>query len=183
MRSLFGVLLLVLVMIAPPAARAAESEAGQAPVYILDKGDKLKVLVFGEEDLSGEFTVDTLGAVSLPLVGQLVVGGMGVREVEAAVQQRLSDGYLRNPRVSVQVLNYRPFYILGEVVKPGAYPYADGMRVNNAVAVGGGFTYRAKESGITITRTARSGEKAEFKAQIDTFILPGDVIKVDERFF
>jgi polysaccharide export outer membrane protein len=148
--------------------------------YQLGSGDKLRVIVFGEEDLSGEFEVDDTGAVSLPLVGEVGAGGRTLRSFEAAVREQLSDGYLKDPRVSVQVINYRPFYIIGEVEKGGEYPFVSGMHLLNAVAVAGGFTYRANTSKVFITRGSR---ELEFAVTPELRLEPGDVIRVPERFF
>ena len=158
----------------------ASPEASSQTAYRLGPGDQLRVIVFGEEDLSGEFQVDDTGAVSMPLVGDVTASGQTLRSFEAAVRERLSDGYLKDPRVSVQVLNYRPFYIIGEVEKGGEYPFVSGMHVLNAVAVAGGFTYRANTSKVFITR---GGEELEFEVTPELRLQPGDVIRVPERFF
>ncbi len=161
---------------APSDATASKPSAA----YRLGSGDKLRVIVFGEEDLSGEFEVDDTGAVSLPLVGQIDAGGQTLRRFEAAVRARLSEGYLKDPRVSVQVLNYRPFYIIGEIEKGGEYPFVSGMHILNAVAVAGGFTYRANSGKVFITR---GGEELELEVSPELRLEPGDVIRVPERFF
>lgn len=185
-RALFHVILAALLSLAPLGALAAAEpgpEATDPPTYLLDKGDRLRVIVFGEGDLSGEFTVDTSGRLSLPLVGTVEVAGLDLRRAEQAIAARLRDGYLRNPRVSVDVISYRPFYILGEVARPGGYPYAPGMRVTTAAALAGGFSYRADKDDITITRPDQDGRKQEFPAGPDTYVLPGDTVKIGERFF
>jgi len=150
--------------------------------YRLGAGDALRIAVFGEEDLGGEYVVDGSGFVSLPLIGQVRAGGYTVREFEGAVIGELSDGYLRTPRVSVEVTNYRPFYIMGEVNSPGQYPYIAGMSVLNAVALAGGYTYRANESRVFIRR---NGSETEETAPADptTRVGPGDIIRIGERFF
>jgi len=150
--------------------------------YRLGSGDKLRVIVFGEEDLSGEFQVDSEGQVSMPLIGQVPAGGSTLREFESAVTERLMQGYLNDPKVSVEVLNYRPFYIFGEVNEGGEYPYQAGMSVLNAVAVAGGFTYRADTRRAYITREENNVE-VEYPLSQDTLVLPGDVIRIGERFF
>lgn len=164
----------------PGAAEASPANARQATAYRLGTGDQLRVIVFGEEDLSGEFEVDDTGAVSMPLVGDIGASGLSLRNFEAAVRERLSEGYLKDPRVSVQVLNYRPFYIIGEVEKGGEYPFSSGMHLLNAVAVAGGFTYRANTSKVFITR---AGKELEFEVTPELRLQPGDVIRVPERFF
>jgi polysaccharide export outer membrane protein len=154
----------------------------QQPVYTLGSGDKVRVTVFNEEDLSGEFEVSGEGGISLPMLGSIDVKGKNLRQVERDIEALLRDGFLKNPRVSIDVLNYRPFYILGEVKKPGSYPYVNGMTVLNAVALGGGFTYRAKEDKITIIR-ATDRERKPQTVTPETVVLPGDVVRVEERFF
>jgi len=164
----------------PDASVNSTTSTPPRAAYQLGSGDKLRVIVFGEEDLSGEFEVDDTGAVSLPLVGEVGAGGRTLRSFEAAVREQLSDGYLKDPRVSVQVINYRPFYIIGEVEKGGEYPFVSGMHLLNAVAVAGGFTYRANTSKVFITRGNR---ELEFAVTPELRLEPGDVIRVPERFF
>jgi protein involved in polysaccharide export with SLBB domain len=160
------------------SAAAAEDISG----YKLGSGDKVRVTVFGHEDLSGEFEVDGSGNVSLPLIRNIKAEGLTPRELEQVVADRLSPDYLVNPRVSVEVLNYRPFYIYGEVTKPGSFPYVNGMTVINAVAMAGGFTYRARTSRVRIIR-ANDPSRTPQDADKDTPVLPGDVIEVPERYF
>lgn len=166
----------------PPGdpARAVEAEAAPGSAYRLGSGDHLRVIVFGEEELSGEFDVDDTGSVSLPLIGQVGAEGQTLRSFERAVGERLRDGYLKDPRVSAEVLNYRPFYIIGEVDEGGEYPFVSGMHVLNAVALAGGYTYRANKRKVFITRGV---EEAEFPATHETRVQPGDLIRVPERFF
>ena len=161
--------------------------AGQAlPIadnaYKLDAGDKLRVIVFGEMDLGGEYEVDGSGYVRLPLIGQLRAGGLAVNEFEESMKAALEKGYLRDARVSVEVINYRPFYILGQVNRPGEYPYVNGMSVLNAVALAGGYTYRANESNVYLRRRGASEESLVPATQM-TRVQPGDIITVRERFF
>ncbi|MTJ80470.1 MAG: polysaccharide export protein [Telmatospirillum sp.] len=150
--------------------------------YRVGADDKLRITVFGEQDLSGEFPVDGKGTLSFPLVGQVPVGGLTLAEVEARLVERLKDGFLNHPRVSVDVVNYRPFYILGEVNTPGRYPYVNGMKVVTAVAIGGGYTYRADKGDIKIRRESSSGP-VELSVPQDAEVMPGDVIEIGERFF
>ena len=159
-----------------PRARAQELD------YTLGSGDQLRVTVFGHEDLSGEFFVDGSGTVSLPLIGQIKAGGQTARQIERKIVDMLKPDYLKNPRVSVEVLNYRPFYIIGEVKNPGSYPFVSGMKVINAIALAGGYTYRARENELLVTR-ASGPDRKKRPATHDTVILPGDVIEVPERFF
>ncbi|MEM7172506.1 MAG: polysaccharide biosynthesis/export family protein [Pseudomonadota bacterium] len=167
------------------SAQGQDSTAGQAAdanLYHLDTGDQVRVTVFGHDDLSGQFEVDTKGAISFPLIGEVHVVEKTPGEVEQQIVGLLRPDYLKNPQVSVEVTNYRPFYIIGEVANPGSYAYVGGMRVVNAVAMAGGFTYRADEDDLIITRASDpNGQKQA--AEQNTIVRPGDVIEVPERFF
>jgi len=151
-------------------------------VYRLDSGDKVQVTVYGEPDLSGTFDVDGSGFIRLPLIGQVQAAGLTLKEFEAAAEAKLSVKYLVNPKVSAEVTNYRPFSILGEVNKPGEYPYEDGMTALNAVALGGGFTYRANQDFVYVRRKG-SSEEVKMPANEKTSVFPGDTVRVDERIF
>ena len=168
----------------PEASPPAGSEASPISIdaYRLGAGDKIRVTVFGHEDLSGEFEVDGSGNVSLPLIRNIKAEGQTVGQLEQAIAGRLSPDYLRDPSINVEVLNYRPFFIYGEVNQPGSYPYVNGMKVVNAVAIAGGFTYRARTSKVRIIRGADPSRKPQ-DADRDTAVLPGDVIEVPERYF
>ena len=182
--GLLAVLVFLIVCVVEPRASLSQENATASlkTRYDLGPGDKLKLVVFGQEDLSGEFDVDGNGFVSLPLIGGVRVGGKTIAEAESVIVKALKPDFLKNPRVSLQVLNYRPFYIIGEVAKPGSYPYVNGITVLEAVAIAGGFTYRAKESQMSIIRgTVSSRDKEDVSPE--TLILPGDVIEVPERFF
>jgi len=176
----------------PTAMPSSNGEAGgadgevtparlAAPAYTLDSGDRLRVVIFRHEDLSGEFEVDGSGSFAMPLIGEIDAAGLSARQLEQRIAERLRDGYLVDPQVSIEVLNYRPFFILGEVNQPGQYPYASGMSVINAVAMAGGFTFRAKENGIAVQRGGSGAPQVVVTP--DTPILPGDIIRVPERFF
>ncbi len=156
--------------------------AEERPLYRLGSGDSVKVTVFGQEDLSGEFEVDGGGRLSLPLIRHVQAAGLTLAELENAITNKLKPDFLKNPRVSVEVLNYRPFYILGEVKNPGSYPFVNGMTVINAVVLAGGYTYRARENRVLIMR-ASDPERKSVPADHGTAVLPGDVIEVPERFF
>ena len=138
--------------------------------------------MYGHEDLSGEFSVTGAGEISLPLIGEVAAGGRTIGQVENAIVGALKPDYLVNPRVSVEVLNFRPFFIIGEVNNPGSYPYQHGMTVVNAVAVAGGYTYRARKNRMLIKR-AKDKTGKEVPATEATAVLPGDVVRVPERFF
>lgn len=162
--------------------RASEGLENPITNYALGTGDRVKIVIFGEDDLSGEYELDGSGYISLPLVGEFDLKGLTVREAETQIEEKLNQGYLKDPKVGVEVLNYRPFYILGEVNLPGSYPYVSGMTVLNAIALGGGYTYRADENDITILRDTDL-DKTTRRASADTLVLPGDVVRVQERFF
>jgi len=168
------------------ASSAPAHAASASPIsddnYHLGTGDKLRVTVYGETDLSGEFQVNGSGQVQLPLVGQVKAAGLTVNEFVAQVIHALKDGYLKDPKVSVEVLNYRPFYIMGEVNKPGEYPYENGLNVLGAVALAGGYTYRA-DDGVVYIRRAGSNKEEHMPADANTRVYPGDSIRVPERIF
>lgn len=168
--------------VAAAPAIEASTEPSLAPAYTLGSGDQLRIIVFGEENLSGEFFVDGAGMVSLPLVGEVPAAGMTVAEFRSVLEERLADGYLNDPRVSAEVLNYRPFYILGEVEESGEYPYTDGLTVMNAVARAGGFTYRANTRVVFIKRADTNAE-VEVPLNATLRVMPGDTIRIAERFF
>ena len=150
--------------------------------YRLAAGDRVKIVVFGHQDLSGEYNVDSQGRLSLPLIKSVPAAGFTVQEIEEAVTVKLKPDYLKNPRVRVEVLEYRPLYILGEVNNPGSYPYSSNMTVVTAVALAGGYTYRAHKESITIIR-ANDPTREKTPVDSNTPVLPGDVIEVPERFF
>lgn len=175
-RALCGLLALTV------SAVQAAPEGDPLSRYALGPGDGIRVLVFGETDLSGDFNISTNGTVALPLVGPVQAAGRTPGELAAAIAQTLSPDYLRDPRVSVEVLQYRPFFILGEVKAPGSYPYAADINVRSAAALAGGYTYRAKEGHAYITRTV-DGKPSRRKVEPDARVLPGDIIEVPERFF
>lgn len=191
MQRLFSLVMAVLgvvtaLLLAPSLAVAAESDAVAVvrtiPEYRMGSGDKIRVITFGEEALTGEFSIGGSGMVSLPLIGEVKAAGLSVPEFQSQVEARLKEGYLKEPRVSVEVLNYRPFYILGEVEKPDTYPYTNGLTVLNAVATAGGFTYRANTKKVFIKRSDSTVEQ-EFPLTSQTLVAPGDTIRVGERFF
>ncbi|MCW0235867.1 MAG: polysaccharide export protein [Ferrovibrio sp.] len=166
-----------------PPSQGVVLPSTAAEGYRLGSGDRVRVTVFGQPELTGEFAVDGGGQMSYPLIGQLRAGGLTAAELEKALIGKLSPDYLKNPSVSVEVLTYRPFYIVGEVRTPGSYPFVSGMTVLNAVALAGGFTYRARESSFYVTRTAEDGSKTKLDTGADATILPGDIITVRERYF
>lgn len=170
---------------APPQTVPPQMVAMQAPVpiasgtgdYRLGTGDKVRITVFGEDDLSGEFQVDSTGFLRLPMIGQVKAGGYTAHALEDALTTNYANGYLKEPRVNVEVTTYRPFYIIGEVNKPGEYAYVNGMNALNAIALAGGFTQKAVESNVYVRK---SGTAKEIRVAADqtTQIMPGDIVRV-----
>jgi len=148
----------------------------------LEAGDKIRVTVFGEDKLSGEYQVDTAGLVALPLAGSVKAAGLTAPELERSLEQKFKSTYLRNPRVTVEVMTFRPFYVLGEVQKPGEYPYRSGLNVLSAIATAGGATFRASNSKVMIQR-AGTTKLEEFPQSPSTLVMPGDLVRVPERYF
>ncbi len=158
-----------------PAPEATDLE------YRLGTGDQLRVIVFGETDLTGPFVVSSTGNVAFPLVGEVQATGLTMQEFSDALKDRL-EAFIRQPIVSVEVTNYRPFFILGEVQRPGTYPYAARLTVQNAVATAGGFTYRANTRRVFI-KHADTNEEREYTLTTNTPVLPGDTVRIAERRF
>lgn len=166
------------------AVSAPVSAASSPPSYsyTLAGGDKLRVVVFGNLNLGGEFTIGGSGFISLPLIGDVDVRGLTSTQLQSRIAAQLANGYLKDPRVAVEVLSTRPFYILGEVNHPGEYQFADGLTVRAAIAQAGGYTYRAKTRVVLIKH---AGDAAELELPVTsaTMVSPGDVIRIKERWF
>ena len=165
---------------ADPATSESE-ELVKVDELKLGSGDKIHLTVFGEETISGDYIIDTEGFISVPLAGLVKAGGLRKIELEKEVSEKLS-GMLRNPRVNVAVVEFRPFYILGEVEKPGEYPFKSGLNVLSAVAIAGGSTYRASRTRVYIQRGG-VGDFLEYQMSPRIKIYPGDLIRIPERFF
>jgi protein involved in polysaccharide export with SLBB domain len=150
--------------------------------YKLGTGDKVRVIVYGEDDLGGSFEVDSNGTISLPLIGSVKAAGLSAHQLETQVTADLAAGYLNDPRVNVEVTTYRPFYVIGEVNKPGQYAYVNDMGVANAVAMAGGYTDRAVESTVCVRRNGDTKEVC-MDADETTKIHPGDVVRIRENPF
>ena len=151
--------------------------------YRLGPGDAVRLITFGEDGLTGEFHVSDAGTIAMPLLGNVRAAGLTPAELETSIAGKLKDAkLLRDPSVSVEVSAYRPIFVLGEVNKPGQYPYQPGMTVVTAAAVAGGFTYRAIEDYASVVRTV-DGHAVEGKAMRQTYLQPGDVVTVFERRF
>jgi len=150
--------------------------------YVLGAGDKLKLTVFDETDLSGDYAIDGSGYVRLPLIGQVRAAGYTAQQLEGAIGSALAQGYLKSPRVSVEVSTYRPFYIIGAVNRPGEYPYVNHMNALNAIALAGGYLPTAVESVVYIRREG-SNQEVRMATDRATQIYPGDVVRVNNTVF
>lgn len=150
--------------------------------YRVGAGDRLTVRVAGEADLTAEYLVDGSGNISMPYVQTVNVAGMSAAAIERLIGDRLREGYLRDPQVSVQVTALRPFYILGEVNSAGSFAYQEGITVQNAIAIAGGYGARADHKQVLITRKNSAGTDT-YKVPVTTQVYPGDIIYVRERWF
>ena len=148
----------------------------------LQPGEKIKVTVFGEDRLSGEYEIDPAGFVSLPLAGTIKAAGLSKQQLEQSLAAKFRGEYLKNPKVTVDVSSFKPFYVLGEVTKPGEYQFKSGLNVMSALALAGGTTYRASRSTVMIQHAGESGFR-DYPLTPTIPILPGDLIRVPERYF
>lgn len=155
---------------------------GTIDEYQLGANDKLRLTIYNEPTLSGEFSVSSDGTLSLPLIGDVDAVGKTAKQVSDIIRAKLADGYLRDPRVSMEVITFRPFFILGEVASPGQYPYVNGLTVLNAIATAQGYTPRAQKTVVYIRRAGEAEEKA-YKVTPDLRVLPGDTVRIGERYF
>jgi len=164
----------------PPLARTS----ADTPEYRLGAGDNLQITVFGEEALSREYAVTSAGDIAFPLLGDIPVNGKSVQDLSETLTAQLGAGYVNDPRVSIEVLNYRPFYILGEVTKSGEYPYRAGLSALQAIAVAGGYTYRADKRQVFIRRDGETQERTYLLGDANPiWVMPGDTVRIGERFF
>jgi polysaccharide export outer membrane protein len=150
--------------------------------YTLASGDRLRIIVFGQDSLSNSYAVDGSGHVSMPLIGTVQAEGQTTVGLQHVIEAKLRDGFLREPRVSVEVEAYRPFFILGEVTTPGQYPYVSGMTIQTAVAIAGGYTPRAYKEEADLTRNV-DGQTVTGHVPIVQPVHPGDTVVIRERFF
>jgi polysaccharide export outer membrane protein len=158
---------------------STSSQAEVTSDYRLGTGDKVSIKVFGEEELSAEFTLSDAGTISYPFLGEINVLDKTTGELSSLLTRMLGDGYIVNPSINVEVISYREFYINGEIENPGAYPYQPGLTLQKAVAMAGGYTERASSSKMYVTRD--DGSRSKIKNNHE--VLPGDVITIDESFF
>lgn len=174
---------------ATPHAQAQEQRLARLetlqpsiPQYILGSGDKVRVTVYGEDDLSGEYAVDGNGYISLPLIGDVRAAGLSAPALQMAIANAYGNGYVNEPRVSVEVTTYRPFTIIGQVQRPGQYSYVNGMNVVNAVAMAGGYTPQAEESSVYI-RHEGDTKQTRVDADQNVQVRPGDTVYVERTPF
>ena len=166
--------------------RQASAQAGpsssSAESYVLGPNDRIRLKVYGEPDITGEYEISNSGQVSIPLAGHIRAAGVTTRQLEKSIASALAKGIVRDPRVNVEIAQYRPYYILGEVKKSGEYPYRHGLTVLDAVASAGGFTYRANENKVFLRR-AGAGAEQTYPLDAPVPVYPGDNIRIPERYF
>lgn len=163
----------------PPVAESSMD----APSYRIGAGDRLKVTVFGEDSLSNDYVVTSVGDIAFPLLGAIPVEGKTVEASAQFLTSKLADGYLNDPRVSIEVLNYRPFYILGEVSNSGEFAYRANLTATQAIALAGGYSYRADKNKVFIRRAGETEERTYIlKPDQPVWVLPGDTVRIGERF-
>ena len=174
---------------APPPAQVAYIEpmpvampARYDAVYHLDAGDKLRVVVYGQEGLTNTYAIDAGGSITMPLIGSVPARGRTTAGLASEISAKLRNGFIRDPSVAVEIESYRPFFILGEVAAPGQYPYVPNMSVESAVAIAGGFSPRARRDSVTLTHTDGSGSM-RVVVPLGTALSPGDTVLVGERWF
>jgi polysaccharide export outer membrane protein len=163
-------------------AYAAPMPVAYDTAYRLDAGDKLRVVVYGQEGLTNSYAIDAGGSITMPLIGAVPARGRTPAGLASAISGRLRRGYIREPSVAVEIEAYRPFFILGEVAAPGQYPYVPNMSVESAVAIAGGFSPHARRDSVTLTHTDASGP-ARIVVPLGTALSPGDTVLVGERWF
>jgi polysaccharide export outer membrane protein len=170
------------VVVAAPVAYAEPVPVRYEAAYHLDAGDRLRVVVYGQEGLTNTYAIDAGGSITMPLIGSVPARGRTTAGLAAAISAKLRAGFIRDPSVAVEIEAYRPFFILGEVAAPGQYPYVPNMTVESAVAIAGGFSPRARRDSVTVTHTDASGT-ARFVVPPGSPISPGDTVLVSERWF
>jgi polysaccharide biosynthesis/export protein len=166
----------------PSAAYAAAPAVAYDQQYRLDAGDKLRVVVYGQEGLTNSYAIDAGGSITMPLIGAVPARGLTPGGLASQITARLRNGYIRDPSVAVEIESYRPFFILGEVAAPGQYPYVPNMSVESAIAIAGGFSPRAQRDGVTLTHTDPRGS-IRAVVPLGTPLSPGDTVLVGERWF
>jgi len=166
-----------------PSEEAPAKIASPADGYLLEAGNRVRLIVFNQENLSGTFSLDAAGNISLPLLGNVPAAGITAATLSSRITAVLRrEGYMQDPKVAVEVETFRPFYVLGEVRTPGEFPYTNGLTVLSAIARAGGYDYRAREGEVLLVRQV-NGEQKEYRGIERTPILPGDIVKVQQRRF
>jgi polysaccharide biosynthesis/export protein len=165
-----------------PDYRTAYLDADPPSSYVLASGDKLRVIVFGQDSLSNIYAVDGSGRIAMPLIGALPIAGMGTAQAESLIESKLRNGYVREPKVTVEIDAYRPFFVLGEVVQSGQFPYVNGMTVQTAIAIAGGFGPRAARDYAEVTRRTPRGMVGGI-VPLTYPLRPGDTVMIKERWF
>jgi polysaccharide export outer membrane protein len=167
---------------AGPGYAVAPTPVAYDASYKLDAGDKLRVVVYGQEGLTNTYAIDAAGSITMPLIGSVPARGRTPAGLAAEISAKLRNGYIRDPSVAVEIDSYRPFFILGEVQAPGQYPYVPNMSVESAVAIAGGFSPRAKRDSVTLTHSDGAGSM-RVVVPLGTAVSPGDTVLVNERWF
>src|SRR6201999_2604840 len=164
------------------AYAAAPEPATYDNAYHLDAGDKLRVVVYGQEGLTNTYAIDAGGSITMPLIGAVPARGRTTAGLASEIAVKLRNGFIRDPSVAVEIESYRPFFILGEVAAPGQYPYVPNMTVESAVAIAGGFSPRARRDTVTLTHSDNGGT-SRVVVPLGTTVSPGDTVQVNERWF
>jgi polysaccharide export outer membrane protein len=167
----------------PVGYAAAPQPVAYDSAYRLDAGDKLRVVVFGQDGLTNTYAIDAGGSITMPLIGAVPARGRTPAGLASEITAKLRNGYIRDPSVAVEIESYRPFFILGEVAAPGQYPYVPNMSVESAVAIAGGFSPRARRDTVTLTHTDASSGPMRAVVPLGTPLSPGDTVLVGERWF
>jgi hypothetical protein len=162
---------------------SANGVGGRDPDYRLGANDRVRIIVFGQPTLTGEYTLDGSGVLAFPLIGNVDANGQSPVQLQKAIASKLDPDFLRNPSVSAEVITRRPFYVIGEVQKPGNYPYVTDMTALQAVAMAGGYTYRARQNNLYLKRLDANGRMVRIAATPETKIQPGDTVEIKERYF
>lgn len=185
MRSLVRCVSVVLALAAAgcatPQYRAELLDMQASVPYTLASGDRVRIIVFGQDALSNSYSVDGSGNVAMPLIGSVRAIGQSTQGLERAIEAKLRDGLLREPKVAVEVEAFRPFFIIGEITTAGQYPFVNGMTVQNAIAIAGGYTPRGWSKGADITRVI-DGQSVTGTVPLTYQLRPGDTVTVRERF-
>lgn len=171
--------------IGAPAPAAEKSAGGPAALddYKLSSGDRIRIIVYGEDGITGEYSVTDEGVIDFPLAGKVPASGHPLKDITTTIEQRLARGYIKDPRVNAEIVDYRPFYIFGEVQKPGKYPFAIDLTLQQAIAAAGGFTYRANLKKVFLRHQGETTESIVNAKAGPVALMPGDTIRISERFF